>query len=82
MDVACKSKHLAIRWRLQELGFPGWDISGLSRMVETICPVIETLTGGDGYASAITNFGFIANAVLGTADAIKAMEAGRTKRAA
>jgi nicotinamidase-related amidase len=76
--LAGMSANLCVEAHLRELLEQGFEVAVVKDA--TAAAVHPEL--GDGYASAITNFGFIANAVLGTADAIKAMEAGRTKRAA
>jgi nicotinamidase-related amidase len=76
--LAGMSANLCVEAHLRELLEQGFEVAVIKDA--TAAAVHPEL--GDGYKSAITNFGFIANAVLTTADTIKALEAGRAKRAA
>jgi nicotinamidase-related amidase len=76
--LAGMSANLCVEAHLRELLEQGFEVAVIKDA--TAAAIHPEL--GDGYTSAITNFGFIANAVLTTADTIEAMEAGSTKRAA
>ncbi len=76
--LAGMSANLCVEAHLRELLEQGFEVAVVKDA--TAAAVHPEL--GDGYTSAITNFGFLASAVFSTADAIQAMEAGRTKRAA
>jgi nicotinamidase-related amidase len=76
--LAGMSANLCVEAHLRELLEQGFEVTVVKDA--TAAAVHPEL--GDGYTSAITNFGFLASAVVTTADAIKGMEAGRTMRAA
>lgn len=68
--------NLCVESHLRELIEQGFEVAVVKDA--TAAPRHPQL--GDGYQPALTNFGFIANAVLETKDAVKAMEDGRTGR--
>ena len=76
--LAGMSANLCVEAHLRELLEQGFEVAIVKDA--TAAAVHPEL--GDGYTSAITNFGFLASAVLSTSDAIQAMEAGRAKKAA
>ena len=76
--LAGMSANLCVEAHLRELLEQGFEVAVVKDA--TAAAVHPEL--GDGYKSAITNFGFLASAVLSTTDTIQAMEAGRRKRAA
>ena len=76
--LAGMSANLCVEAHLRELLEQGFEVAVIKDA--TAAAIHPEL--GDGYTSAITNFGFIANAILTTEDTITALEAGRTKRAA
>lgn len=64
--------NLCVESHLRELMEQGFEVAVVRDA--TAAPHHPQL--GDGYAPALANFGFLANAVLSTEDAIGAMEAG------
>lgn len=67
--------NLCVESHMRELIEQGFEVAVVKDA--TAAPKHPEL--GDGYAPALTNFMFIANAVLSTADAVKAMERGRAR---
>lgn len=67
--------NLCVESHMRELIEQGFEVAVVKDA--TAAPRHPEL--GDGYPPAVTNFGFIANAVLTTSDAVKAMEGGRTR---
>ena len=63
------SANLCVEAHLRELLEQGFDVS----VVTDATAAAKTPDLGDGYAAAITNFKFIANAVVDTTEAIEAM---------
>lgn len=76
--LAGMSANLCVEAHLRELLEQGFEVAVVKDA--TAAAVHPEL--GDGYKSAITNFGFLASEVRSTAGTIKGMEAGRAKRAA
>ena len=70
--LAGMSANLCVEAHLRELLEQGFEV-GVVRDATAAAKHPEL---GDGYASAVTNFGFIANAVTTTADVVKAMGNG------
>lgn len=67
--------NLCVESHMRELIEQGFEVAVVKDA--TAAPKHPEL--GDGYAPALTNFGFIANAVLSTAEAVKAMQSGRAR---
>ncbi len=65
------SANLCVESHLRELLEQGFEVI----VVKDATAAAKTPDLGDGYAAALTNFGFIANAVVTTEDAIAAMAA-------
>ena len=65
------SANLCVEAHLRELLEQGFEVI----VVKDATTAAQTPKLGDGYAAAVTNFGFIANAVVTTKDAITAMAA-------
>ena len=65
------SANLCVESHLRELLEQGFEVI----VVKDATAAAKTPDLGDGYAAALTNFGFIANAVMTTEDAIAAMAA-------
>ncbi len=65
------SANLCVESDLRELLEQGFEVI----VVKDATAAAKTPDLGDGYAAALTNFGFIANAVVTTEDAIAAMAA-------
>ncbi len=65
------SANLCVESHLRELLEQGFEVIG----VKDATAAAKAPDLGDGYAAALTNVGFIANAVVTTADAIAAMAA-------
>ena len=65
------SANLCVEAHLRELLEQGFEVI----VVKDATAAAQTPDLGDGYAAALTNFGFIANAVVTTKDAITAMAA-------
>ena len=65
--------NLCVESHMRELIEQGFEVAVVKDA--TAAPRHPQL--GDGYQPALTNFAFIANAVLETKDAVKAMEDGR-----
>lgn len=70
--------NLCVESHMRELIEQGFEVAVVKDA--TAAPKHPDL--GDGYPPALTNFGFIANAVLNTADAIKLMEGSRARASA
>jgi nicotinamidase-related amidase len=73
--LAGMSANLCVEAHLRELLEQGFEVAVVKDA--TAAAIHPEL--GDGYTTALTNFSFIANSVLTTADAVKAME--RVKQA-
>ena len=67
--LAGMSANLCTESHLRELLEQGFDVT----VVADATAAAKTPELGDGYAAAITNFGFMANAVLSTDEAVSAM---------
>jgi nicotinamidase-related amidase len=67
--------NLCIESHMRELIEQGFEVAVVKDA--TAAPRHPEL--GDGYPPALANFGFIANAVFSTADAVKAMEGDRAR---
>ncbi len=65
--------NLCVESHLRELVEQGFEVAVVKDA--TAAPNHPQL--GDGYPGAVANFGFIANAVLTTEEAVAAMEAGK-----
>ncbi len=63
------SANLCVESHLRELLETGFDVT----VVRDATAAAITPELGDGYASAVTNFGFIANAVVSTQEAVQSM---------
>jgi nicotinamidase-related amidase len=63
------SANLCVESHLRELLEQGFDVT----VVKDATAAAITPELGDGYVSALTNYGFIANAVVTTQEAVKAM---------
>ncbi len=68
------SANLCVESHLRELLEQGFEVI----VVKDATAAAKTANLGDGYAAALTNVGFIANAVVTTEDAIAAMAAAYT----
>ncbi len=68
--LAGMSANLCVESHLRELLEQGFEVI----VVKDATAAAKTPELGDGYASAITNFGFVANQVLTTAEATEAIE--------
>ena len=66
------SANLCVEAHLRELLEQGFEVI----VVKDATAAAKTPDLGDGYAAALTNFGFIANAVITTDEAIDAMRSG------
>lgn len=69
--------NLCVEAHMRELIEQGFEVA----VVKDATAVPNHPQLGDGYPTALTNFAFIANAVLTTSDAVKAMEGGRARTA-
>jgi nicotinamidase-related amidase len=67
------SANLCVESHLRELLEQGFEVA----VVKDATAAAQHPELGDGYTTALTNFAFIANALLTTVDAVKAMEGGR-----
>src|SRR3990170_6902662 len=67
--LAGMSANLCVESHLRELLEQGFEVA----VVKDATAAAQHPELGDGYATAMTNFGFIANAVLTTEDAAKAL---------
>ena len=65
------SANLCVESHLRELLETGFDVT----VVKDATAAAITPELGDGYASAVTNYGFIANAVVSTEEAVHSMAA-------
>jgi nicotinamidase-related amidase len=70
--LAGMSANLCVESHLRELLEQGFDVT----VVKDGTAAAKTPELGDGYASALTNFGFLANAVVSTQDVVQAMSVG------
>jgi nicotinamidase-related amidase len=69
--LAGMSANLCTESHMRELMEQGFDVT----VVSDGTAAAKTPDLGDGYAAAITNFKFIANAVVNTTEAVAAMSA-------
>lgn len=69
--LAGMSANLCVEAHLRELLEQGFDVT----VVRDATAAAQHPELGDGYASALTNFGFVANAVLSTQEVVEAMRA-------
>ncbi len=69
--LAGMSANLCVEAHMRELIERGFQVA----VVKDATAAARHPELGDGYKAALVNFGFIANAVLSTDDAVKAMEA-------
>jgi nicotinamidase-related amidase len=77
--LAGMSANLCVEAHLRELLEQGFEVA----VVKDGTAAAVTAELGDGYAAALTNFGFLANAVITTKDAVAAIsQAARTGEAA
>ncbi len=67
--LAGMSANLCVESHLRELLEQGFEV----RVVRDATAAAQHPDLGDGYATAVTNFGFIANAVLTTDEAVAAL---------
>jgi nicotinamidase-related amidase len=72
--LAGMSANLCVESHLRELLEQGFEVG----VVKDATAAAKTPDLGDGYAAAIINYGFIANDVVTTKEAVAAMEAART----
>jgi nicotinamidase-related amidase len=70
--LAGMSANLCVESHLRELLEEGFEVA----VVKDATAAAQHTELGDGYATAVTNFGFIANAVLSTEEAVKSLRAG------
>lgn len=68
--LAGMSANLCVEAHLRELLEQGFEVA----VVKDATAAARHPQLGDGYATALTNFGFLANAVLTTDDAVQAMK--------
>ena len=68
--LAGMSANLCVESHLRELLEQGFEVT----VVKDATAAAKTPELGDGYAAAVTNYGFIANAVVTTAEAVDAMQ--------
>ncbi len=73
--LAGMSANLCVEAHMRELIEQGFEVA----VVKDATAAAKHPELGDGYPTALTNFAFIANAVLTTTDAVKAMEGGRAR---
>ena len=64
------SANLCVEAHMRELLEQGYEIA----VVKDATAAAQTPELGDGYASAVTNFGFMANAVWTTEEAVEAIK--------
>ena len=64
------SADLWVEAHMRELLEQGYDVA----VVKDATAAAQTPELGDGYASAVTNFGFMANAVWTTEEAVEAIK--------
>ena len=67
--LAGMSANLCVEAHMRELLEQGYEIA----VVKDATAAAQTPELGDGYASAVTNFGFMANAVWTTEEAVEAI---------
>ena len=68
--LAGMSANLCVESHLRELLEQGFEVT----VVKDATAAAKTPELGDGYTSAVTNYGFIATAVVTTAEAVDAMQ--------
>ena len=68
--LAGMSANLCVESHLRELLEQGYEVA----VVKDATAAAQTPELGDGYASALTNYGFIANDVYTTEEAVKAIK--------
>ena len=68
--LAGMSANLCVEAHMRELLEQGYEVA----VVKDATAAAQTLELGDGYASAVTNFGFMANAVWTTEEAVEAIK--------
>ena len=68
--LAGMSANLCVEAHMRELLEQGYEIA----VVKDATAAAQTPELGDGYASAVTNFGFMANAVWTTEEAVEAIK--------
>jgi nicotinamidase-related amidase len=68
--LAGMSANLCVEAHMRELLEQGYEVA----VVKDATAAAQTPELGDGYASAVTNFGFIANAVWTTEEAVEAIK--------
>jgi nicotinamidase-related amidase len=71
--LAGMSANLCVEAHLRELLEQGFEVT----VVKDATAVARHPQLGDGYPAAITNFGFIANGVVTTDEAVQAMQSGK-----
>ena len=71
MILAGMSANLCVESHLRELLEQGFDVT----VVKDATAAAQHPDLGDGYATALTNFGFIANAVVTTDEAVAEIRA-------
>ena len=64
------SANLCVEAHMRELLEQGYEVA----VVKDATAAAQTPELGDGYASALTNFGFMANAVWTTDEAVEAIK--------
>ena len=72
--LAGMSANLCTESHMRELVEQGFEVAVVSD--GTAAAIVNE---GDGYQAALTNFRFIANALINTEEAVAAMKAGRAK---
>ncbi len=73
--LAGMSANLCVEAHMRELIEQGFEVA----VVKDATAAAKHPELGDGYPGALTNFAFIANAVLTTTEAVEAMEGGRSR---
>ena len=76
--LAGMSANLCVEAHLRELLEQGFEVG----VVKDATAAARHPQLGDGYTTALTNYAFLANAVITTSEAVSAMEEGRTRTAA
>ncbi len=71
--LAGMSANLCVESHMRELLEQGFEVT----MVKDATAAARHPQLGDGYPAALTNFGFMANEVVSTDEAVQAMQAGR-----
>ncbi len=70
LNLAGMSANLCVEAHMREFLEQGYEVA----VVKDATAAAQTPELGDGYASAVTNFGFMANAVWTTAEAVEAIK--------